>query len=134
MTEHDLIIYEELTADNEEKYDRRYDIRDRAVDLEFCRDLRRSDFEEGNKRGRENHDERIELRHPRNEDRRETDRTDRVRRADRAVNAADDQKSDKTADRAGKKHRSDDDFLDVDSYIKRGVSAFSDNGDLISVL
>ena len=63
----DLILNEEFTTDDKEQNDCGQDITDRGIDAEIRRDLPRARIKKGYEEGGQYHNQRIELREPRNE-------------------------------------------------------------------
>ena len=133
MIEMDLVIDEELTADDEEQDDAGKDLGKIAVEAKLGGDFIGAAGQEHQQQRGKDHGEGIELGEPGNHDGGEAAAIHEVG-IDGVGGAADQQQTGQAADSAGKSHGADDDLFDIDADVMGGIFAFAHNGDLIAVL
>ena len=114
MPEDQPVVDEEFAAENAEQDNPRDDVCDEVVQTEARRDLSRTLFKEDQHERDQRHVERVELRQPCDDDRREAVAARRVR-CDRVLVARDDDEAAETADRTRDQHRAHNDLIDVDA-------------------
>ena len=128
-----LVVDEELARYDEEEEHARQDVGEIAADAECTRDLCAAHVDEGVKQCGEAHRHGAELAEPGDQNRREASAVHGVG-GDGVAGAADDQKPRKPAHDAAEYHGADDDLLDIDADILRGVFALAHDGELVTVL
>ena len=132
-TELDLVVDEELAADDEEQDDARQDIGEGAVQAEGRGDLAGAAAEDHQQQGHEDHDNGVELGHPGHHDGGEAPAV-HDGGGHGVVGAGGQQQADQAAQGAGQGHGPDDDPVHLDAGIAGGAAAFAHHGDLIAVL
>ena len=133
LAEVDLIVDKELASDDEDQDDTRQNVRERMVQHKPRRDLAGTAAEQHKQEARKDHEDRVELRKPRDHNRRKAAAVDQ-RCCERMIRAADEQQSGNAAQSAGKQHRANDDAVNIDTDIASRALALADDRDLISVL
>ena len=120
MPEDQPVVDEELTAEDAEQNNPGNNIRDEVVQTETRRNLPRSFFKENQHERNQCHVKRVELRQPRNNDRREAVAARRVRR-NRVLVARNNDEAAQTADRTRDQHRPERNFRYVNPRVARRV-------------
>ena len=132
-TELDLIVDEELTADDEEQDDARQYIGEGAVQTEGRGNLACAAVEHHQQQGHEDHDNGVEFRHPGHHNGGEAAAV-HDGGGHGVVGAGGQQQTDQAAQCAGQGHGPDNDPVHLDTGIAGGAAALAHHGDLIALL
>lgn len=127
------IVSEEFAAEDEEEDDAGQDLGEIVVELEDRRHLLARQLHEAIERGEDDHEERVGVRQPRDDDRGEAAAAGGVFRQ-RAGDGRDGEEAREAADTTRDRHGAHIDNGDADTGIARGVLRIADDGDLIAVL
>ena len=122
-----------VIRDNEENDDTRNNVGKCLIQTKVGCDLTRTLLHEYKNERSQNHEKRVKLCKPRNHNSGKSSAADCIG-SNRVVGACNKQKARNTAKCTRNNHGSDDYIFNIDTDITRGILAFTDNGNFISVL